>query len=136
MMEGHFGHHVRRMRQTYAERMAVLADAAQRQLSGCLDVVPAISGMRTVGWLQTNEPDVAVAERGRARGLELVAVSQFALRYPTRSGLILGFAGCNAAELRRGVDVLAAVLSHAVMRCDAREPHAATPMLGLHHGCA
>jgi GntR family transcriptional regulator / MocR family aminotransferase len=114
--------------------MAVLADAAQRQLSGCLAVMPAISGMRTVGWLQTNEPDVAVAERGR--GLELVAVSQFALRYPTRSGLILGFAGCNAAELRRGVDGLAAVLSHAVMRFDAREPHAATPMLGLHHGCA
>jgi GntR family transcriptional regulator/MocR family aminotransferase len=102
------------MRQTYAERMAVLADAAHRQRRGCLDVVSAVAGMRTVGWLQTNEPDVAVAERGRGRGLELVAVSQFALRYSPRGGLILGFAGCNAAELRRGVDVLAAVLSHGV----------------------
>jgi GntR family transcriptional regulator/MocR family aminotransferase len=111
IMEGHFGHHVRRMRQTYAERMAVLADSAQRQLCGGLDVVPAVAGMRTVGWLQTNEPDVAVAERGHGRGLELAAVSQFALRYPPRDGLILGFAGCNAAELQRGVDVLAAVLS-------------------------
>ena len=48
----------------------------------------------------------------------------------------LGVAGRNADELRRGVDVLAAVLSHAVIGFDAREPHAVTLVLRLHHGCA
>ena len=48
----------------------------------------------------------------------------------------LGFVGCNAAELRRGVDVLAAILSHGVIGFDARAPHAATQRLGLQHGHA
>jgi GntR family transcriptional regulator/MocR family aminotransferase len=37
--EGHFGHHVRRMRQTYAERIQVLKTAADKHLHGILDVV-------------------------------------------------------------------------------------------------
>jgi hypothetical protein len=62
-------------------------EAAHRKLCGGLDVVPETAGMRTVGWLQTSEPDVAVAERGR--GLELAAVSQFALRYAPKCVLVM-----------------------------------------------
>lgn len=110
MMEGHFGHHVRRMRQVYAERIAVLVEAAKRRLDGLLEVHHAASGMRTIGWLRNGESDLAVAERARSQGLELAAVSQFALRYAPPAGLVLGFAGCAPAELRRGVDVLASIL--------------------------
>ena len=66
ILDGHFGHHVRRMRQTYAERMGALAEAASRRLGGLLDVVPAASGMRAIGWLNTGEKDVGLAERARA----------------------------------------------------------------------
>jgi GntR family transcriptional regulator/MocR family aminotransferase len=110
LLEGHFGHHVRRMRQVYAERLGVLADAAKRRLGNLLQVVQAASGMRTIGWLNAGENDSIVAERARSQGLEILALSQFTRRHLQRGGLLLGFASCNSAELRRGVDVLAAVL--------------------------
>jgi GntR family transcriptional regulator / MocR family aminotransferase len=110
ILEGHFGHHIRRMRQVYAERMAVLAEAAEQRLGGLLEVVKAITGMRTVGWLQTGEDDRSAQSRATAQGLELAALSLFTLRHPVRSGFMLGFAGCSPEELRRGVNVLAAVL--------------------------
>jgi GntR family transcriptional regulator/MocR family aminotransferase len=110
ILDGHFGHHVRRMRQTYAERMEVLCDAANQRLGGMLQVQKAASGMRTIAWLQTGQKDIAVAERARARGLEVMALSQFSQRNSQRGALVLGFAGCTPAELRRGVDVLAMVL--------------------------
>jgi len=69
ILEGHFAHHVRRMRQVYAERMTVLLETAKTKLSGRLDVEPATSGMRTIGWLLTGEKDQAVARRARSQGL-------------------------------------------------------------------
>ena len=110
ILDGHFGHHVRRMRQIYAERMRVLADAANRRLGNLLQVAEAASGMRTIGWLNTGEKDAVVAERARSQGLEIAAISQFTQRHFQRGGLVLGFAACNPAELRRGVDVLATAL--------------------------
>lgn len=109
ILEGYFEHHVRRMRQVYSERIAVLVDAAKHRLDGILDVHHAASGMRTIGWLRKGEDDIAIAQRARARGLELAAISQFAVRHASPAGLVLGFAGCAPAELRRGVDVLASV---------------------------
>ena len=106
---GHFGHHVRRMRQIYAERLEALCDAANQRLGGMLQVQKAASGMRTIAWLKTGEKDIAVAERARARGLEVTALSQFSQRHSHPGALSLGFAGCTPAELRRGVDVLATV---------------------------
>jgi DNA-binding transcriptional MocR family regulator len=38
ILEGHFGHHVRRMRQIYAERLATLREAAQEEMGGLIDV--------------------------------------------------------------------------------------------------
>ena len=110
ILDGHFGHHVRRMRQIYAERMEVLCDAANRRLVGVLQVEEAASGMRAIGWLKTGEKDIAVAERARARGLEIMALSQFSQRHSQPGALVLGFAACTPAELRRGVDILASVL--------------------------
>jgi len=109
ILDGHFGHHVRRMRQIYAERLEALCDAANQRLGGMLQVQKAASGMRTIAWLKTGEKDIAVAERARARGLEVTALSQFSQRHSHPGALSLGFAGCTPAELRRGVDVLATV---------------------------
>ena len=110
ILDGHFGHHVRQMRQTYACRMTALSEAAGDRLSGKLDVVQADSGMRTVAWIKTGQTDTEVAERARSHGLELSALSEFTIRHARPSALVLGFAGCPKAELERGVGVLANVL--------------------------
>jgi GntR family transcriptional regulator/MocR family aminotransferase len=108
--EGHFGHHVRRMRQLYAERMAILKEESEKHLGGLLDVTHAAAGMRTVAWLKPETSDKAAAEQARRLGLEVMELSSFAIKRPVAPGLILGFAGCNPEELRRGVSVLAAAL--------------------------
>ena len=109
ILEGHFGHHVRRMRQLYAERSEVLRDAAREFLAGQLDVVPAASGMRTIAWILTGQRDTEVVNRARALGLETSALSDFTVRYYHPDALVLGFAGCSPAELKRGAAVLSAV---------------------------
>ena len=85
-------------------------DAARQQLAGRLDVVRAASGMRTIAWIRTGESGTEVAARARALGLEVAVVSDFTIVHAHPSALILGFAGCASAELKRGVDVLSGAL--------------------------
>ena len=108
--EGHFGHHVRRMRQTYAERIEVLKSAADKHLNGVLDVVQTGAGIRTLGWLKTWKSDHDAAQQARKFGLEVEPLSMFTTKYEQPPALMLGFAGCNPAELRRGVSILATAL--------------------------
>jgi len=70
-------------------------------------------GMRTLAWVRTGERDVDLAARARARGLEVAALSQFRIEHRQPDALVLGFAGCAEAELRRGVEVLAGALTYA-----------------------
>ena len=108
--EGHFGHHIRRMRQNYAERNDVLKIAADKHLSGLLDVEHAAAGIRTLGWLKTWKSDIEATLQARKLGLEVEPLSTFTVKYERPPALMLGFAGCNPAELRRGVSVLATAL--------------------------
>jgi GntR family transcriptional regulator/MocR family aminotransferase len=108
--EGHFGHHLRRMRQNYAERIEVLKTAADEHLHGVLDIVHASAGIRTLGWLKTGRSDRDAAQHSQKLGLEVEPLSMFTTKYERPPALILGFAGCNPAELRRGVSVLATAL--------------------------
>jgi GntR family transcriptional regulator/MocR family aminotransferase len=108
--EGHFGHHVRRMRQVYGERMAALKAASDKQLGGLLEVVNAPSGMRTLAWLKISTEDKTAAQRARMLGLEIIALSTFAIKHSQKPGLVLGFAGCSPSELSRGVSALARAL--------------------------
>jgi GntR family transcriptional regulator/MocR family aminotransferase len=75
--------------------------------------------MRTIAWLKpqknqktqkTRISDKTAAERATKLGLEVLPLSAFALKHTTKPALILGFAGCNPAELRRGISVLATAL--------------------------
>lgn len=109
--EGHFGHHVRRMRQIYAERLSVLTEAARQELTGVADVTVAAAGMRTTAWLKQEASDKAAADRAARLGLEVTPVSAFSIKQQPQPGLILGFAGCSPAELRRGVSTLARALT-------------------------
>jgi GntR family transcriptional regulator/MocR family aminotransferase len=111
MNEGHFGRHVRKMRQVYSERSQMLAEEAHRRLSGLLDVEHAQSGMCTRAWIKTRVPEMVVTRRAEQLGLEVIPISSFVSKYKQKPALFLGFAGCNASEIKRGVSVLEAVLS-------------------------
>lgn len=109
--EGRFATHIRRMRRIYAERHAALCDAAGRRLAGLLDIVPADSGLHTIGLLPA---EVSEAEATRAigeRGVVVSPIARFSIT-PTRlKGLALGFGGVKPAEIEAGVRVMAEALA-------------------------
>lgn len=108
--DGHFAHHVRRMRLLYAERQATLVEAASRELSGLLDVRPADAGLHLIGWLPEGVDDVAAASLADARDVETIPLSRYYLQPAPRGGLVLGYAALNEEQIREGVSQLAQAL--------------------------
>ena len=108
--EGHFGRHIRRMREVYAERLGVLLDAARKDLDGMLEISDVEAGLQTVGWLNDGVDDRAAAVACAERGIEVFALSRYSRGRPMRPALHMGFAAVDGHELRRGVRELAGVL--------------------------
>jgi len=107
IQEGHFERHVRRMRSLYAERQAVLVEAAERDLAGLLEVAPAESGMHLLGLLPQGTDDQAVVRAARQHEVRVLALSRQYMDSPgapePRSGLILGYAAVPPADIISGV---------------------------------
>jgi len=110
MQEGHFAAHLRRMRRLYEERHQALYEAAARSLAGLLDIVPAESGLHTIGHLAPQLSEVAAAEAARARGVVVSPIARFSIAPTGLNGLVLGFGGVRPPEIRSGVATLGAVL--------------------------
>jgi GntR family transcriptional regulator / MocR family aminotransferase len=108
--EGHFARHIRRMRELYAERLAVLLQSAKENLEGLLEIPPVEAGLQTVGWLERGISAVRAAAEAAKRGVEVIPLSRYTSRRFGREGLILGFAAVDGKELRRGVEQLARAL--------------------------
>ncbi len=114
--EGHFARHIRRMRALYAERQAILVEAAGKELEGMLEVSPADAGMHLIGWLGDGVDDVAVSARALEEGVVAPALSTFYLGKGGAPGLLLGYTGVAEAEIRAGVRRLAVALGSASVR--------------------
>lgn len=110
MAEGHFGRHVRRMREVYAERREVLLSSARERLDGLLEVTGVEAGLQTAAWLTVSVDAEAIAEAAAARDVDVTPLGRYFHRKPARDGLQLGFAAVDVAEIRRGVRDLAIVL--------------------------
>jgi GntR family transcriptional regulator/MocR family aminotransferase len=104
--EGHFGRHIRRMRELYASRLAVLRESAQRKLGELLTIPETEAGVNTIGWLGNGINAEAVAQAAAERSLEVIPLNRFALERQTPEGLLLGFGAVDDRELLRGVEDL------------------------------
>jgi GntR family transcriptional regulator/MocR family aminotransferase len=114
--EGHFGRHIRRMREIYASRLAVLREAVQRKLAGALRIPEVEAGVHTVGYLSNGIRAEAVARTAARDNVEVIPLEAFTLKAPVPEGLLLGFGAVDDRELRRGVDVLAATIEKPVAK--------------------
>ncbi|MGH7629325.1 MAG: PLP-dependent aminotransferase family protein [Gemmatimonadales bacterium] len=110
IVEGHFGRHVRRMREVYAERLGVLLESARERLAGLLEISGVEAGLQTAGWLRDGLDGEAAAEAAARRDVDVIPLRGFHSGRPPREGLQLGFAAVDAPEIRRGVRELAAAL--------------------------
>ncbi len=138
--EGHFARHIRRMRMLYMERRAALVKEIRTQLGGALEVVGSEAGMHLVGLLPPGIDDVAVSRRAAHLGVSAAPLSTcYAKAFSRggapgvpgvgtlgqrggvpgvpgvgtlgqRSGLILGYAGVSAREIRDAISKLSLIL--------------------------
>jgi GntR family transcriptional regulator/MocR family aminotransferase len=108
--EGHFGRHLRRMREVYARRLAVLLECAQQHLSGALEISGVEAGLQIAGWLHGGLNAESVATAAATRGVEVTALSRYRQGAAVREGLQLGFAAVDSKEIRRGVRELTITL--------------------------
>jgi len=109
IVEGHFGRHLRRMREIYAERLSVLLEEAHRRLAGLLDISSVEAGLQIVGWLCEGLDAESVAMAAGQRNVDVTPLSRFRARKAS-AGLQLGFAAVDVKEIRRGVQDLAIAL--------------------------
>jgi GntR family transcriptional regulator/MocR family aminotransferase len=119
LSEGHFARHVRRMRALYAERQQVLVIAAQRELAGLLEILPAEAGLHLTAWLPPGANDRDVSDQAAAVGIIAPPLSAYTIDARIRPGLMLGYAALPARQIREGVRKLALVLNSG---CNSRPP--------------
>ncbi|HZQ23794.1 MAG TPA: PLP-dependent aminotransferase family protein [Terriglobales bacterium] len=109
--EGHFARHIRRMRELYAERLAVLLESAERELRGVLQISSVEAGLQTIGALKNGMKAERAEKLAADRSVEVLALSRYGWGRPRAEGLVLGFAAVDPRELRRGVSELARALA-------------------------
>ncbi len=96
--QGHFARHLKRMRALYAQRRGFLATALELVFGSALSVELQAGGIHLLARLDAAQDDVALAARAQAAGLAVMALSQWARKYPCGSGLLLGFTNIASAE--------------------------------------
>jgi GntR family transcriptional regulator/MocR family aminotransferase len=105
--EGHYARHLRRMRQQIQRRRDCLYQELRCHLGGLLEVALPEAGLELVGWLPHDKDDQRAVALAEAAGIRVVAISRLSLEPLPRGGLLMGFAGVDEDEIRRGVKALA-----------------------------
>jgi GntR family transcriptional regulator / MocR family aminotransferase len=108
--EGHFGRHIRRMRELYAARQAALVSAVEQELKGLIEVNANEAGMYLIGWLPQDMNDRRASEVAAAYGIEAPPLSTFRIEPGNSQGLLLGYTAFSEDEIRAGVQRLAEAL--------------------------
>jgi GntR family transcriptional regulator / MocR family aminotransferase len=108
--EGHFGRHLRRMREIYAERLDVLLEEGRVRLAGLLEISNIEAGLQTAGWLCGGIDAESAAVAAAKRNVDVTPLSRYSQGRVVPEGLQLGFAALDVKEIRRGVRELAIVL--------------------------
>ncbi len=118
MQDGGYHRHVRRMRELYGERRAILLDALREKLAGRLEPLIGVAGDTGLhvaatlsGELQGTD-DQKLADNLVKRGLNIPPLSGFLVR-PRKDaprGFMMGYAPFEAAAIRAGVEQMAVVL--------------------------
>lgn len=107
---GHFGAHVRAMRNVYVDRRDALLRLVHQHLSEF--VVPEVpaGGMQLPCFLKPGISEQAALDGARRAGVELQGLTALHASRTPRPGFLLGFAAYTVAEMERAVVQLATAL--------------------------
>lgn len=104
--QGHFGRHLARMRSLYTERKCALVDALKHVLGDSIQVAAHTGSTHVLLRLPPDCDDVALANRARAQGMAINALSPMGLQARTGPGLLLGFANIASDTAKEAVQRL------------------------------
>lgn len=107
--EGHFGRHLRRMRLLYRERGEALVDALRRTCGGALSVPSPETGLQLCARLLIDTKDTHLRDAAAARGVEVAALSDYALGQAGPRGLVFGFGAVPLPAIEEGASLLSGV---------------------------
>ena len=118
MAEGHFGRHIKRTREAYAERRDALTGGIERQLADELVCGPSDSGLDLCVHFRRALDQEKIAQAALAAGVEVRPISYYESRVATPAcatapGLVLGFSAIVPVEIGLGLGVLGKVLRNA-----------------------
>ena len=108
--EGHFGRHVRRMRELYAARLCSFQTHGSRYLGELLELPRVEAGMNIPARLSNGMSSIQAHALADVAGIVSIPLDRYALRRRDLNGLLLGFAAFTDREIREGAIKLARAL--------------------------
>ena len=108
--DGHFARHLRRMRKLYEKRQHFLVEAAEKHLSGLLELKKSDAGMHFVGWLPDKFNARKIAEKAFEENLKVAPVANYSFNENPPNALILGYTSFTEKQITVGVKKLARIL--------------------------
>jgi GntR family transcriptional regulator/MocR family aminotransferase len=109
MRMGHFGRHIRRMRQLYSERRTRLVECLREEFGGRIELHGVDAGMHLAVTLPKGMNDREIAARAAEERLWILPLSTSYLEQPGRPGLILGFGSTPVGQIARAAAKLKAI---------------------------
>ncbi len=111
LREGHFGRHVRRLRQTYAERRQRLVNALQTQLPNW-QFSDVAAGLHVMARLPFGMDEGAVVKSAEKHQVGIYPAAPYALSHNPEPAVLLAFSGIDQERIVTGIERL----SEAVQR--------------------
>ncbi|RWB19037.1 MAG: PLP-dependent aminotransferase family protein [Mesorhizobium sp.] len=108
--EGHMNRHLKRMRRIYAQRRQLFREIVTERLRDEITLSPAEAGIQVVGYLREGIDDIEVSQAAAKRAINVSPLSKYFQNTAATQGLVLGYAACDAAQTRDGVERLAAAI--------------------------
>ncbi len=104
--EGHLLRHLRRMRELYQQRQAVMIESLRRASGGALQLAPAAQGMHLVHEVGERTDDRVLSRRAGEAGVFLAPLSLYCVQ-ARRRGWLYGYAGFDDAALHAAARAVA-----------------------------
>lgn len=110
MQEGHFGRHIRRMRNLYGERRKVLIQSLKAEFGDMLEVHGAEAGMHLAVTLPEGFCDTEICTRAAEARLYLWPLTPCYAKREPRQGIILGFGSTPSEQIPDAVRTMRSIL--------------------------
>ena len=107
---GHLARHVRKMQRLYARRRQLLIDLIDQDLSRWLEPIPSAAGLHIAAALRLPLSDTSVEIAALREGIGVRALSAFASRKSSPTGLAFGFGAIKDADIAGGAAALRRLL--------------------------